>query len=172
MGTPTGPIPTSTLGAPCWARPNSRSRTTSRPDRLNTASLTMAAPVARIAWQRSSRSAGVSSKSCVDSTMLRPLRSAISGPKSPLHSRSTHSAPSASARVSMRRRSSSEPTKPPPSQVGRQVTTTGVRRSASAPSTSRSRTESSRSSTRSASTAASRRARSSAVVSAVTVAHN
>ena len=65
-------MPTSTAGSPRAARPSRCSRTTSAAERLYAAILTTAAPVARIARYRDSRSAGVASKSCVDSTTLRP----------------------------------------------------------------------------------------------------
>ena len=165
-------MPMSTRRSGWLARPSRSSRTTSLADRVRTASLTTSAPVPRIARYRPSRSLGVPSKSCIDNTMLRPCRSAISASKPPRHSRSTHSAPSSSARRRMPCRSSSDPLNRPPSHTGRQVTTTGQVRSASAPARSRSRTVSSLSSTRSASHAASRRARSSSVVSPVTVAHS
>src|SRR5687768_2981528 len=92
--------------------------------------------------------------------------------QAPCHSRSTYSAPSASASLRMARRSSSDPWKYPPCAFGRQVTITGLRRPARAAAALGSRTVSNRSSIRSASVIWSRRVRSSAVVSAVTVTHN
>src|SRR6187200_1682927 len=69
----------------------------------------------------------------------------------------------------MRARSSSVPSKRPPSHVGRHVTTAGTRRPCSAPATSRSLTPSRRSSTMSPCVASSRATTSSAMVRPVTV---
>ena len=116
------------------------------------------------------RSAGTPSKSCIDNTTRRRASAlAIRSSKRERHSTSTYSAPNANASARIWCRSSSDPAKCPPSQVGRHVTITGRRRSASAPAALGSLTVSSRSSIRSASATASRLRRSSAVVVAVTV---
>ena len=153
------------------AAPSSASGMQSLKRRAETAILTTSAPAARMVRARSARSAGTDSKSCDDRTIRRPpvWRRRSSNPAR--HSTSTNSAPLSSASPSIRRRSSSDPSKRPPSHAGRQVTMTGTRRPASAPATSGSLTPSSLSSTRSASRTASRRWRSSAVDVAVTVTH-
>ncbi len=162
-------MPTRTVPSrPIWA-PRSSSGTQSLRRLVLTASLTISAPVARIARARAMRSSGTPSKSCIESTSRRPAVSAMRSAKLAFHSTSTYSAPSASASLRIDRRSSSDPENCPPSQVGRQVTMTGRRRPARAPATFGSLTVSRRSSTMSATVTSSRLRRSSAVVGAVTV---
>ncbi len=172
MATPYSPIPTSArrLWRPFWA-PRSRSGTQSLRHVIAAAILITSAPVDCMAWTRAARSAGTPSKVWADRTIRRPPAPAITSSNCARHSMSTYSAPSDSASVRIRRRSSSAPVNPPPSHAGRQVMITGRRLPARAPATLGSLTESSRSSIRSASTTASRFWRSSAVVAAVTVTH-
>ncbi|PYR10639.1 MAG: hypothetical protein DMF99_11215 [Acidobacteria bacterium] len=170
VGKPYCPMPMTMIRSarPTWT-PSSSNGTQSDNCFAVTAIFTTSAPVDRMACACAARSVGTPSKSCVDSTMRCPPDAAMRSSKRARHSTSTYSAPSFSASARMRRRSSSEPAKLPPSHFGRQVTMAGRPRPASAAAALGSATESRRSSTRSASVTASRLRRSSAVVAPVTV---
>ena len=112
LGTPASPMPTTTASPP-FAMSSSGSVSESRA--AVTATLINAAPVLRIARARVQRSFGTPVKSWDETTTLAPF-ARIRSSNPARHSRSTYSAPSASALASTARRSSSLPTNPPPSR--------------------------------------------------------